>query len=135
MSRRRAARKIVKTRAPDRAPAGTSLITAFFPLTPAIDFSTWTDDRLTTTARELIERLFPELRDHFLGGRVTRWAYAATEAGVGYYKALYGFLDNYPASAPVQVAGDYMALPSQESAVVAGVRAAQNIHAAGSVSG
>ena len=40
------------------------------------------------------------------------------------------FLNNYPADAPVQVAGDYMALPLQESAVVAGVRAAQKIHAA-----
>jgi phytoene dehydrogenase-like protein len=34
------------------------------------------------------------------------------------------------ADAPVQVARDYMALPSQESAVVAGVKAAQKIHAA-----
>jgi protoporphyrinogen/coproporphyrinogen III oxidase len=121
-------------KAPDRAPAGTSLITAFFPLTAAIDFSAWTDDRLITTARELIERLFPELRDHSLGGRVTRWTYAANEADVGYYEALYGFLDNYPARSPVQVAGDYMALPSQESAVVAGVKAARKIHAAGSMS-
>jgi protoporphyrinogen/coproporphyrinogen III oxidase len=117
-------------KAPDRAPADTSLITAFFTPTPAIDVSTWGDDRLTTAARELIERLFPELRDHFLAGRVTRWVYAATQGGVGYYKALRAFLDTYPADAPVQVAGDYMALPSQESAVVAGLKAAQKIHAA-----
>ena len=32
--------------------------------------------------------------------------------------------------APVQVAGDYMALPSQESAVVAGTRAAARVLAA-----
>jgi protoporphyrinogen oxidase len=114
-------------KAPDRAPTGTSLITAFFPLQPAIDFSTWSDERLTTTARELIERLFPELRGHFLTARLTRWTYAASQADVGYYKALQRFLDNYPADAPVQVAGDYIALPSQESAVVAGVRAAQKI--------
>ncbi|WP_082972634.1 NAD(P)/FAD-dependent oxidoreductase [Mycobacterium sp. 1245852.3] len=117
-------------KAPDRAPAGTSLITAFFPHTPAIDLSTWSDDRLTTTTRELIERMFPELRDHFVTTRVTRWTYAANEAKVGYYKALQRFLDNYPADEPVQVAGDYMALPSQESAVVAGVKAARKIHAA-----
>src|ERR1700722_4371582 len=40
----------------------------------------------------------------------TRWAYAANEADVGYYTALYKFLSNYPADAPVQLAGDYMAL-------------------------
>lgn len=116
-------------KAPDRAPAGTSLITAFFPVTAACNFANWSDDRLTTTARTLIEQVFPELRDHFLTARVTRWAYAANEADVGYYTALYRFLGNYPANALVQLAGDYMALPSQESAVVAGVKAAQKIRA------
>jgi protoporphyrinogen/coproporphyrinogen III oxidase len=118
------------TKAPDRAPAGTSLIIAFFPLHPAVDTSTWSDDRLTSTARELIERLFPELGGHFLAARITRWPYAANQAGVGYYKALQKFLDNHPADDPVQLAGDYMALPSQESAVVAGVRAAKRLVAA-----
>jgi protoporphyrinogen/coproporphyrinogen III oxidase len=61
---------------------------------------------------------------------VTRWSYAASQADVGYYKALQRFLDDYPADAPVQMAGDYMALPSQESAVVAGSRAATRVLAA-----
>ncbi len=116
-------------KAPDRAPAGTSLITAFCPLTEESDISNWSDDRLASTARALIEQLFPELRDHFRTARVTRWAYAANEADVGYYTALYRFLDSYPTDAPVQLAGDYMALPSQESAVVAGVKAAEKIRA------
>jgi oxygen-dependent protoporphyrinogen oxidase len=117
-------------KAPDRAPAGTSLITAFFPDQSDIDFTSWSDDRLTTTARELIERLFPELRNHCLGARLKRWQYAANHADVGYYKALQKFLDDYPVDAPVQMAGDYMALPSQESAVIAGSRAATRILAA-----
>jgi protoporphyrinogen/coproporphyrinogen III oxidase len=114
-------------KAPDRAPAGASLITAFFPEQLDIDSMNWSEDRLTTTARELIERLFPELRDHYLGARLKRWQYAANHADVGYYKALQKFLDNYPVDAPVQMAGDYMALPSQESAVVAGRRAAARV--------
>jgi protoporphyrinogen/coproporphyrinogen III oxidase len=114
-------------KAPDRAPAGTGLITAFFPGQPDIDFSSWSDDRLIATARELVERLFPELCDRFLAARVTRWSYAASQADVGYYKALKDFQETYPADAPVQLAGDYMALPSQESAVVAGLRAAERI--------
>jgi protoporphyrinogen/coproporphyrinogen III oxidase len=114
-------------KAPDRAPAGSSLITAFFPDQSDIDFADWSDDRLTTTARELIERLFPELRDHYLGARLKRWQFAAHHADVGYYKALQKFLDECPADAPVQMAGDYMALPSQESAVVAGINAAARI--------
>ncbi|MBV9592786.1 MAG: FAD-dependent oxidoreductase, partial [Actinobacteria bacterium] len=96
-------------KAPDRAPAGTSLITAFFPDQPDIDFADWSDDRLTGTARELIERLFPELRDHYRGARLKRWPYAANHADVGYYQALQRLLDAYPADSTVQIAGDYMA--------------------------
>jgi len=114
-------------KAPDRAPAGASLITAFFPEQRAVDSMNWSEDRLTATARGLIEQLFPELRDHYLGARLKRWQYAANQAEVGYYKALQKFLDHYPVDAPVQIAGDYMALPSQESAVVAGHRAAKRI--------
>ena len=121
-------------KAPDRAPAGTSLITAFIPLQSDIDFSTWTDDRLIATARELIERLFPELRGHFSAGRLTRWSYASHKGNVGYYKALQRFLDSYPADDPVQLAGDYMATSGQESAVVTGVNAAKRILAACHVS-
>jgi predicted NAD/FAD-dependent oxidoreductase len=40
------------------------------------------------------------------------------------------FLDNHPADDPVQVAGDYLASSGQESAVVAGVNAANRILAA-----
>jgi protoporphyrinogen/coproporphyrinogen III oxidase len=114
-------------KAPDRAPAGTSLITAFFPDQSTLDFATWSKDRLTATARDLIERLFPELRDHYLAGRLKRWQSAGNHADVGYYTALKNFLDYYPVDAPVQMAGDYMALPSQESAVVAGRRAAARV--------
>jgi oxygen-dependent protoporphyrinogen oxidase len=114
-------------KAPDRAPAGTSLITAFFPDQSDIDFASWSDDRLMSTARDLIERLFPELRDHHLGTHLKRWQSAGNHADVGYYKALRKFLSEYPVDAPVQIAGDYMGLPSQESAVVAGNKAAARI--------
>lgn len=117
-------------KAPDRAPAGTSLITAFFSDEPDTDTMQWSDDRLTTTGREFIDRLFPELRGHFMGARLKRWPYAASLADVGYYRALQKFFDDYPADAPVQMAGDYMALPSQETAVVSGDRAARRILAA-----
>jgi protoporphyrinogen/coproporphyrinogen III oxidase len=117
-------------KAPDRAPTGTSHITALFPLQSGIDFSTWNDDRLITTAREFIERLFPELHGHFRTAHLTRWSYAGHQGGVGYYKALQRFLNSYAADDPVQVAGDYLAVAGQESAVVAGVNAAKRILAA-----
>ena len=84
--------------------------------------------------RELVERLFPELRDHFRATHLTRWSYGAHKGDVGYYRALQRFLDRYPANDPVHVAGDYMASSGQESAVVAGMNAAKRILAAQSAS-
>lgn len=46
---------------------------------------------------------------------------------VGYYQALDEFLRQHPAGDPVQLAGDYMAVSGQESAVIAGVRAANRL--------
>jgi protoporphyrinogen oxidase len=121
-------------KAPDRAPAGTSLISAFLPLGGRVDISTWSDERLKTVTRELIERLFPELRGHFRTARLTRWPYAAHTGDVGYYRALQQFLDAYPDDDPVQLAGDYLATSGQETAVVTGVAAAKRIMADGSAS-
>jgi protoporphyrinogen oxidase len=116
-------------KASDRAPAGASLITAFI-ATHSYDFASWSDDRLIGVVRDLVERLFAELRGHFRAGRLTRWPYASHQGEVGYYTALQRFLDSYPAHEPVQVAGDYLATSGQESAVVAGINAANRILAA-----
>lgn len=114
-------------KAPDRAPAGKSQLTAFFNLKSEFDFASWSDERLTQVARDFVESIFPELRGHFLGSHLTRWPYAAHMGNVGYYQALDEFLKQHPADDPVQVAGDYMAVSGQESAVIAGVKAAQRL--------
>ena len=117
--------------ASDHAPAGASLISAFIPLHPDADAAGWGDDRLIGVVRDLIERLFPELRGQQRTGRITRWPYASHRGEVGYYTALQRFLDSYPADEPVRVAGDYLATSGQESAVVTGIKAANMILAAG----
>jgi protoporphyrinogen/coproporphyrinogen III oxidase len=117
-------------KATDRVPADASLLTAFIPLQSDSECSGWSDDRLIGVVRELTERLFPELASHFRAGRVKRWSYASHQGEVGYYTALHRFLDSYPAQEPVQVAGDYLAVSGQESAVVSGVNAANRILAA-----
>ena len=117
-------------KAPDRAPAGASLISAFIPTLADTAFSSWSDDRLIGVVRDLVERIFSELRGHFRAGRLTRWTYGSHQGEVGYYTALQRFLDSYPADEPVQVAGDYLATSGQESAVVSGVNAVNRILAA-----
>jgi protoporphyrinogen/coproporphyrinogen III oxidase len=116
--------------ATDRRPAGASLITAFIPTHSDAELFSWSDDCLIEVVRDLVERLFAELRGHFHAGALTRWSYASHQGAVGYYTALQRFLDSYPADEPVQVAGDYLATSGQESAVVAGVNAANRILAA-----
>lgn len=114
-------------KAPDRAPRGKAQITVFFNLASPVDFPNWSDERLTRCAREFVEMLFPELRESFIDSHLTRWVDAAHLGNVGYYKALEEFRRCYPASEPVQLASDYMAVSGQESAVIAGVTAAQRL--------
>lgn len=114
-------------KAPDRAPPGCSQLTLFFNLKSEHDFANWSDERLTAEARRFAEGVFPELAGHFRFAHLTRWPYAAHMGNVGYYRALDTFLHRYPADEPVQLAGDYMAVSGQESAVIAGVRAAQRL--------
>jgi protoporphyrinogen/coproporphyrinogen III oxidase len=114
-------------KAPDRAPAGHSQFTTFFNLNSEIDFAGWSDARLTEAARSFVESLFPELAGHCSASHLTRWTYAAHKGNVGHYRALVSFLERYPADDPVQVAGDYMSVAGQESAVVAGVKAARRL--------
>lgn len=114
-------------KAPDRAPPGKAQLTVFFNLKSELDFASWSEERLTGVARAFVESIFPELSGHFLGSNLTRWAYAAHMGNVGYYQALAEFLRLHPADDPVQLAGDYMAVSGQESAVVAGVRAADRL--------
>lgn len=116
-------------KAPDRAPPGKSQLTVFFNLKSKFDFANWSDARLTDVARSFVESIFPELREHFLDAHLTRWPYAAHMGNVGYYRALDQFLRNHPADDPVQLASDYMAVSGQESAVIAGVKAAQRLSA------
>lgn len=114
-------------KAPDRAPPGKAQLTAFFNLKSEHDFANWSDQKLTAVARDFVESLFPELRGQLLGSYLTRWDYAAHMGNVGYYQALDEMLRNHPANDPVQLAGDYMAVSGQESAVIAGVNAAKRV--------
>ncbi|HEY1971025.1 MAG TPA: NAD(P)/FAD-dependent oxidoreductase [Pseudonocardia sp.] len=114
-------------KAPDRAPAGHSHITVFFNPSDTPEIADRTDQQLTEVATRFVESLFPELAGHQRESELTRWDYAAHKGNVGYYRALGTFLRNHPADDPVQVAGDYLAVSGQESAVIAGVNAAKRL--------
>jgi protoporphyrinogen oxidase len=124
-------------KAPDRAPDGESQFLIFYNLAddpPDGGFAAWSDERLLDVGRGFVEQLFPEVAGGFLGSQVTRWSYAAHKGNVGYYAALDSFLRSHPSDEPVQVAGDWMSVAGQESAVVAGVQAAARVAAGVGVS-
>jgi oxygen-dependent protoporphyrinogen oxidase len=115
-------------KSPDRAPSGSSLFTVIFDLVGSdLAMEKWSDERLTDTARELVESLFPEVDGHFVGSHLTRWGYAAHDGRVGYYKALDAFITNYPRHDTIQLAGDYMSISGKESAVVAANKAVERL--------
>lgn len=119
-------------KAPDRAPEGESQFLIFYNLAddpPDGGFAAWSDERLLEVGRRFVEEIFPEVAGGFLGSQVTRWDYAAHKGNVGYYAALDSFLSSHPKDDPVQVAGDWMSVAGQESAVVAGVQAAARVSA------
>lgn len=117
-------------KAPDRAPDGESQFLIFYNLAddpPGDGFAGWSDERLLDVGRRFVEEIFPEVAGGYLSAEVTRWDYAAHKGNVGYYTALDSFLSSHPKDDPVQVAGDWMSVAGQESAVVAGVQAAARV--------
>jgi protoporphyrinogen oxidase len=119
-------------KAPDRAPDGESQFLIFYNLAddpPGDGFAGWSDERLLEVGRRFVEEIFPEVAGGYLSSEVTRWDYAAHKGNVGYYAALDSFLASHPRDEPVQVAGDWMSVAGQESAVVAGVQAAARVAA------
>ncbi len=64
-------------KASEHASAGASLITAFIPLHSDDESAGGSDECLIGVVRDLVERVFPELRGHRRAARLKRWAYAS----------------------------------------------------------
>ncbi|HKY92650.1 MAG TPA: NAD(P)/FAD-dependent oxidoreductase [Nevskiaceae bacterium] len=114
-------------KAPDRAPKGHSLFTLYYCPEAVPVVKGWTEAATIENARSVIERFFPEVRGSLDMANVKYAPYGSHLAPPGHFKAVGEFFANHPASDPVQVGGDYFSLPSQETAVAWGERAAARV--------
>lgn len=114
-------------KAPDRTPAGSSLITLYSDGKATARLSPLSDAELTTWARGRIEKLFPELATQFCFASISRWPLAGYLATPGFWLRTRALHEASPKNARVQIAGDLFGAGSMESAVMWGRRAAENL--------
>lgn len=114
-------------KAPDRAPAGHSLITLYTDTLAYERYDQKTDADIEAWAGDLAERLFPELKGHRELCEVTRWPRAGYLATPGFWQRTEALLQALPQHPRVHVAGDLFGAGSMESAARWGRRAAERI--------
>lgn len=114
-------------KAPDRAPKGHSLFTIYYCPEAVPLVRAWPEDKVIEDARSIVERYFPELRGHVDMSNIKFAPYGSHLAEPGHFKAVQAFFARHTADDPIQVGGDYLSLPSQETAVAWGDRAARRV--------
>ena len=111
----------------DRAPAGSSLISPIISGNATDKYLHCSDEELTQWGRNRVEKIFPELRGHFLFAEISRWPVVTQLNVPGYYRQVAPILEQLSESDNVQIACDMFSKSSQETAVSWGNRAANNL--------
>jgi protoporphyrinogen oxidase len=114
-------------KAPDRVPPGRGLITLYTDAIATSRYAGLSDEAIERWARGDIERLFPEIREHFLFSEITRWQIVGYLATPGFWLRTRDLLRKLPKDSRIQIAGDLFGAGSMESAVTWGQRAAERI--------
>jgi protoporphyrinogen/coproporphyrinogen III oxidase len=111
-------------KAPDRTPAGHSLITVYTDTLAWPRFEKMSDADVEAWACREIERLFPELAGHFLFSTIAHWPITGYLATPGFWRRTRPLLQARTPHSRVQIAGDIFGAGSMESAVTWGTHAA-----------
>ena len=114
-------------KAPDRAPKGHSLFTLYYCPEAVAKVKAMLEAKVIEDARAIIERYFPEVKGHLDMSNIHFAPYGSHLAPPGHFAAVQELYDHHSVSDPIQVGGDYLSLPSQETAVGQGSRAARRI--------
>jgi oxygen-dependent protoporphyrinogen oxidase len=112
---------------PGCAPAGKGVVGALF-------YHEWTTPRLELSDDELLEQMLPALdrvvpgiADQIEFAEITRWAPAALRSEPGMHKLIAEIDRRIDGSDRVQLAGDYLSIPSINGSVVSGEAAARRL--------
>jgi len=114
-------------KAPDRVPPGSGLITLYTDAIATSRYVGLSDAVIERWARGEVERLFPEIREHFQFSQITRWQIVGYLAVPGFWLRTRDLLSKLPKDSRIQIAGDLFGAGSMESAVTWGQRAAERI--------
>ncbi len=114
-------------KAPDRAPAGHSMITVFFDETTIDRPWAMGDEALIAHTATVVENILPELAGRLAMSHVTRWSPGLTNPGLGIYKAMQAVNRAVDPTDRVQLVGDYRSTAGQNSAVAWGNNVARDL--------
>lgn len=121
---------LTHNKAPDRAPAGHSLIGLFTEHLEYDRMAAMRDDELVAWARSRTETLNPELKGHFMFSYVARQPRTCALPAPGHFRLTRELWDTVGREPRVQLSGDMFVYGSLESAVDMGERAADRLIAA-----
>jgi len=112
---------------PGCAPDGKGLVGALLYhewVTPRLHLS---DDELIEASLPALDRVVPGIADHIEFAQVTRWTPGALRTEQGTHRLIAELCDRMDPSHRVQLAGDYLSVPSINGSVVSGEAAAQRL--------
>ena len=113
---------------PDRAPPGHSTITVFFDDVALDDVLEKPEQQLVSETAAFVEKIMPELAGGLAMSHVSNWgSEGLSHPGIGVFRAMDEVNKKLDRKSPVQYAGDYFSTAGQNSAIVYGKRAAENI--------
>lgn len=111
----------------DRAPAGKGALSAYFMDHWATTMYDQPDEKIFEAGLAKIERAMPGIAKLVEGYHVQRWDFAATASYPGYYRKLAEFERGLDFKRRVQLAGDYFAMASVNTAVTSGALVAKRL--------
>ena len=117
-------------RAPGRCPAGTGMVSVYYPHTDSFPCLEMDDPTLSAHAVRAVERHFSECRDQTLFTHIVRWESALPLFPVGRLTEMIELRDRLSEwAAPLDFCGDYLDGLSSEGALRTGEQAAQRLAA------
>lgn len=111
----------------DRAPTGKFLINTHWENRASARNLSTSDEEITKKTVDQLCRYFPEIRSNIDMTHVARWPVAIPLTAPGAYKAIAKFNQSLNKNDRVQFAGDYMSAAGQNTAVLYGKKAANNL--------
>lgn len=114
-------------KAPDRAPAGSGLLSCLWETGASERMIDAPDEQLVEHTVATVFKVFPELRGTVEFTHVTRWRRALPFTRIGAYREIGRLNAQLDPASPVQYAADFMSAAGQNTAVEFGNRAARNL--------